>query len=75
MKLTIINASTDLGVIVDGSNLGPKLISNHFKNDNRINKTISIEKQNIIKSFIANYLTVARHFGLQMRAIKKTEEF
>jgi len=50
MKLTIINASTDLGVIVDGSNLGPKLISNHFKNDNRINKTISIEKQNIIKS-------------------------
>lgn len=50
MKLTIINAKTDLGVMVDGSNLGPEIISNHFKEDKRINKIITIEKQNIIKS-------------------------
>ena len=50
MKLTLINAKTDLGVMVDGSNLGPDAISNHFKDDKRINKRISIEKQNIIKS-------------------------
>ena len=50
MKLTLINAKTDLGVMVDGSNLGPDTISNHFKDDKRINKRISIEKQNIIKS-------------------------
>jgi len=50
MKLTLINAKTDLGVMVDGSNIGPDAISNHFKKDERINKIISIEKQNIIKS-------------------------
>ena len=49
MKLTIINAKTDLGVMVDGSNLGPEIISNHFKEDKHINKIITIEKQNIIK--------------------------
>lgn len=50
MKLTIINAKTDLGVMVDGSNLGPEIISNHFKEDKHINKIITIEKQNIVKS-------------------------
>lgn len=50
MNLTLINAKTDLGVMVDGSNTGPDTISSHFKEDIRINKIISIEKQNIIKS-------------------------
>ena len=50
MKLTLINAKTDLGVMVDGSNYGPDAISNHFKEDRRINKIITIEKQNIVKS-------------------------
>lgn len=50
MKLTLINAKTDLGVMVDGSNYGPVAISNHFKEDKRINKIITLEKQNIIKS-------------------------
>lgn len=50
MKLTLINAKTDLGVMVDGSNLGPDAISNHFKEDKRINEIITIEKQNIVKS-------------------------
>lgn len=50
MKVTIIKAKTDLGVMVDGSNLGPDAITKHFIEDNRINKIINIEKSNIVKS-------------------------
>lgn len=50
MKLTIINAKTDLGVMVDGSDKGPEIISEHFKNNDKINKIITIDKPNAIKS-------------------------
>lgn len=50
MKITLINANTDLGVIVDGSNLGPKIISNYYKNDKRIGKIIDVDKKDIKKS-------------------------
>lgn len=32
MKVTLIEANTDLGVKVDGANLGPHVLSEHFKN-------------------------------------------
>ena len=50
MKLTIINAKTDLGVMVDGSDKGPEIISKYFKNNDKINKIITIDKPNVIKS-------------------------
>lgn len=50
MKLTLINAKTDLGVMVDGANLGPEILSNYYKNDKRIDKIINLEKKNITKS-------------------------
>ena len=50
MKLTIINAKTDLGVMVDGSDKGPEIISKYFKNNDKINKIITIDKPNAIKS-------------------------
>lgn len=50
MKLTLINAKTDLGVMVDGSDKGPEIISNHFQNNDKINKIISINKPDVIKS-------------------------
>lgn len=43
--ITIINANTDLGVHVDGANLGPKLLSKDLNI-----KTYDIDKDNIIKS-------------------------
>ncbi len=43
--ITIINANTDLGVHVDGANLGPELLTKELNN-----KIISIDKDNIIKS-------------------------
>ena len=43
--ITIINANTDLGVHVDGANLGPKLLTKGIKN-----KIINVDKKNIIKS-------------------------
>ena len=47
MKYTFINANSDLGVHIDGTNNGPKLITNNFKNY----EIITIEKDNtIIKS-------------------------
>lgn len=54
MNITLINAKTDLGVTVDGSNLGPKIISDHFKSDTRINKIIDVNKPDIIKSKAIN---------------------
>ena len=43
--ITIINANTDLGVHVDGANLGPKLLTKGLSI-----KKINIDKDNIIKS-------------------------
>lgn len=50
MKITLINANTDLGVTVHGSNLGPTTISDHFKEDYCISNIINIDKPNIVKS-------------------------
>lgn len=50
MKITLINAKSDLGVTVDGSNLGPEIISKYFEKDQRIHKIINIEKPNVTKS-------------------------
>ena len=43
--ITIINANTDLGVHVDGANLGPKLLTKELKN-----RIINVDKKDIIKS-------------------------
>ncbi len=43
--INIINANTDLGVHVDGANLGPKLLSKDLNI-----KTFDIDKDNVIKS-------------------------
>ena len=32
MKITLIEANQDLGVSVDGANLGPNILTNYFKN-------------------------------------------
>lgn len=50
MSITLINAKTDLGVTVDGSNLGPQIISNYFKENKHIDRIITVEKPNIVKS-------------------------
>ncbi len=49
MKINIINACSDLGVDVDGSNKGPLLISKNLNSD-KINEIITLNKQNIKKS-------------------------
>lgn len=56
MKLTLINAKTDLGVMIDGANLGPEVLSNYYKDDKRIDKIINLEKENIKKSHDPNDL-------------------
>ena len=50
MKIMLINAKTDLGLTVDGTNLGPSILSNYFKDNKKIEKIIDIEKNNIEKS-------------------------
>ena len=49
MKCNIICAKSDLGLTIDGCNLGPNLINDKL-NSKKINKTINIEKENIKKS-------------------------
>lgn len=49
MKKDIICAESDLGVTVDGSNIGPSVIIKNLKNNN-INKIIEIKKTDCIKS-------------------------
>lgn len=46
----IINACTDLGVSVDGADLGSLLISKHFKNNDKVKNIVSIKKPVTIKS-------------------------
>jgi len=50
MKIDLINACSDLGVHINGSNKGPKYISEYFNNNKSINKIYTIEKDNINKS-------------------------
>lgn len=56
MNYYFINANTDLGVHVNGSNKGPKSITNKLLELNKINKEniINIDKPNIIKSLDKN---------------------
>lgn len=42
MKIDVINASCDLGVHVDGASLGPKVIKEKIKNNNKINSIIDV---------------------------------
>ena len=49
MKIDIIGACSDLGVNVNGSDKGPKLLIDNLNND-KINKTFIINKPNCIKS-------------------------
>lgn len=55
MKTNIINACSDLGVSIDGSDKGPLVISKNLSN-NKINNTIKILKPNIEKSKDVNDL-------------------
>jgi len=56
MKITLINAKTDLGVTVDGANLGPEILSNYFEDNNKIEQIVNIEKSNKDKSKSPNDL-------------------
>ena len=56
MNITLINAKTDLGVTVDGANLGPEIISGHFKNNEKVKNIINIEKSQKQKSKNSNDL-------------------
>ena len=47
MKITIIEANSDLGVKVDGSNLGPHILSEHFKDKYDV---IKVDKGNYEKN-------------------------
>ena len=60
MKISIINACTDLGVDVDGASCGPKIIKQRLKNNNNINRIIDFEcdcnnKSNNPKDMEKNY--------------------
>lgn len=44
MKITLIEANEDLGVKVDGANLGPSILTKYFEND-----TLVVNKPNIVK--------------------------
>lgn len=54
MKYDLINACSDLGVHVNGTENGPKCISNGYDSDENINNIINIEKDNINKSLDKN---------------------
>ncbi len=50
MKINIINAATDLGVHVDGSDKGPLILSHEIENNKKIDSIITVKKKDIIKS-------------------------
>lgn len=80
MKLTLINAKTDLGVMVDGANLGPEILSNYYKDDKRIDKIINLEKENIKKSHdpkdLAKNLDAINEFNARLyNEIKQDNNF
>ena len=55
MKINIINPCSDLGVEVDGADKGPLIISKNL-NNSKINKTITVLKNNTKKSHDINDL-------------------
>lgn len=80
MKLTLINAKTDLGVMIDGANLGPEILSNYYKDDKRIDKIINLEKENIKKSHdpkdLAKNLDAINEFNARLyNEIKQDNNF
>lgn len=80
MKLTLINAKTDLGVMIDGANLGPEVLSNYYKDDKRIDKIINLEKENIKKSHdpkdLAKNLDAINEFNTRLyNEVKKDNNF
>lgn len=80
MKLTLINAKTDLGVMIDGANLGPEVLSNYYKDDKRIDKIINLEKENIKKSHdpkdLAKNLDAINEFNARLyNEIKQDNNF
>jgi len=56
MKIALIEARTDLGVDVDGTNLGPKILGEYFKENEKISKLVCVEKNNIEKSQLESNL-------------------
>lgn len=54
MKYNIINACSDLGVHVNGSEKGPIILSNTVKNNKNINNIYTIEKEDFKKSLDKN---------------------
>lgn len=79
MKVTLINAKTDLGVTVDGSNLGAPAISKHFVKDNRVQKIIDIEKPRVKKEKgkenLAKNLDAVNAFNQELyQAVAKVKE-
>lgn len=63
MKITVVNACSDLGVKVDGSDKGPLLL-NDFEND--VDKIITVKKQDVKKEL---------EDGNKKRNIKYVNEF
>lgn len=61
MRLNIINACSDLGVNIDGSNLGPEVLKKHIINNDKINDIIDVKYENVTKSNDKNDL--AKNLG------------
>lgn len=55
MKINLINANSDLGLTINGSDKGPRLIENKI-DKSKINKIYNINKENILKSTDKNDL-------------------
>ncbi len=61
MRLNIINACSDLGVNIYGSNLGPEVLKKHIINNDKINDIIDVKYENVTKSNDKNDL--AKNLG------------
>ena len=61
MRLNIINACSDLGVNIDGSNLGPEVLKKYIINNDKINDIIDVKYENVTKSNDKNDL--AKNLG------------
>lgn len=57
MKINIINAHGDLGVNIDGSKFGPKVLKKYILNNSKINNIIDIRYKNVTKSTRKDDLT------------------
>lgn len=54
MKLSLIKAKTDLGVMFNGADKGPDILCNYFINNEKVNKITEINKKNINKDTNVN---------------------